>query len=203
MSNKDTLKTNNVRLSAIKAKLESLPEQKTVSPDFSEGNVIVEPSEGKLLTSVTIEKPSTLLSKNILEGVTIAGVVGSAFKIATGTFMVDYKLMQAKGYEASGPLSISGLGFKPKYLFVHILSTPFDTGRSRIVYFVLGEAGLSNCTWSIRDSHVYSSSDTSETMFHTLTIDDDGFTVDAVVNSWTTDPEGIGIHGKFEYIAIG
>lgn len=50
--------------------------EKTVSPDFSEGDVEVLPDEGTLLAKVTIEKPETLLPENIRSGTEVAGVTG-------------------------------------------------------------------------------------------------------------------------------
>lgn len=49
----------------------------TVAPDFSEGDMVVTPEDGILLTEVTIQKPENLLPENILKDVDIAGVVGT------------------------------------------------------------------------------------------------------------------------------
>lgn len=49
---------------------------KTVSPDFSAGDMEVLPDEGTLLASVTIEKPETLKPENVRSGVKVAGVTG-------------------------------------------------------------------------------------------------------------------------------
>lgn len=53
------------------------PETKTISPDFSTGDMVVTPTDGKLLSEVTIQKPDTLLPENIALGVNIASVVGT------------------------------------------------------------------------------------------------------------------------------
>lgn len=65
----------------------------TVAPDFSEGDMVVTPEDGILLTEVTIQKPENLLPENILKDVDIAGVVGTlelpeggSVPFATGTF---------------------------------------------------------------------------------------------------------------------
>lgn len=52
-------------------------ETKTISPDFSGGDVVVTPTEGKLLSEVTVQKPETLVPENIAKDVDIAGVVGT------------------------------------------------------------------------------------------------------------------------------
>lgn len=51
-------------------------EEQTVAPDFSAGDMTVEPTAGNLLSKVTVTKPETLLPENIAEGVDIAGVTG-------------------------------------------------------------------------------------------------------------------------------
>ncbi len=53
-------------------------QEKTVDADFSSGNMEVVPDDGKLLTAVTITKPANLIPDNIIEGVDIAGVVGTS-----------------------------------------------------------------------------------------------------------------------------
>lgn len=53
------------------------PEELTVSLDFSEGDIVIEPSDTTVYEKVTIPKPSNLTPENIAEGVEIAGVVGN------------------------------------------------------------------------------------------------------------------------------
>lgn len=50
---------------------------KTVDLAMASGNQIVSPDSGKVLSSVTITKPTTLVASNIKKGVTIGGVAGS------------------------------------------------------------------------------------------------------------------------------
>lgn len=52
-------------------------ETKTVTLALSNGDQVVNPTSGKVMTKVTITKPSTLLAGNIKAGVTIAGVKGT------------------------------------------------------------------------------------------------------------------------------
>lgn len=49
----------------------------TAALNLANGNQTVLPTAGKVLSSVTIEKPDTLLPKNVAKGVNIAGVTGN------------------------------------------------------------------------------------------------------------------------------
>ena len=77
-------------------------EEKSVALDMLSGNQIIMPTENKVLSKVTIEKPSTLISDNIKNGVNIGGVTGNfigskyapraiSFRDYTGTEL-DYEL---------------------------------------------------------------------------------------------------------------
>lgn len=46
--------------------------------DFSVGDIVITPRKGEVFGTVTVPKPPALLPENILEGVTIAGVDGTA-----------------------------------------------------------------------------------------------------------------------------
>lgn len=50
---------------------------KTVDLAMASGNQVVSPDSGKVLSGVTITKPTTLVASNIKKGVTIGGVAGS------------------------------------------------------------------------------------------------------------------------------
>ena len=50
---------------------------KTVALSMASGNQVITPDAGKVLTQVTITKPSTLIAGNIRSGVTIGGVTGT------------------------------------------------------------------------------------------------------------------------------
>lgn len=51
-------------------------EDVTVDLAMADGDQVIEPSEGKALSKVTLTKPETLVPENIAEGVDIAGVQG-------------------------------------------------------------------------------------------------------------------------------
>lgn len=49
----------------------------SVPLNMADGDMVIEPSDGKLLSSVTVEKPETLNAENIAAGVEIAGIIGT------------------------------------------------------------------------------------------------------------------------------
>lgn len=49
---------------------------KEIEPDFSGGDMVVPIEEGELVTEMTVNKPDTLLPKNIRIGIEVAGVTG-------------------------------------------------------------------------------------------------------------------------------
>ena len=51
--------------------------ERTINPNFSDGDIEVAPDEGQFLSKVTIVKPINLSPENILKDVAIAGVVGT------------------------------------------------------------------------------------------------------------------------------
>lgn len=52
-------------------------EEKTVALDMGGGDQVVEPSEGKTMSKLTVEKPVTLTAENIKAGINIGGVDGT------------------------------------------------------------------------------------------------------------------------------
>lgn len=52
-------------------------EEKTIALDMASGNQEIIADEGKLLSKVTVEKPSELIASNIKKDVNIGGVVGN------------------------------------------------------------------------------------------------------------------------------
>lgn len=62
----------------ITTNVPSIPtEEKTVALDMASGNQVITPTSGKVLSKVTITKPSTMLATNIKKDVNIGGVVGT------------------------------------------------------------------------------------------------------------------------------
>jgi len=52
-------------------------EEKTVDLDMASGNQVISPTSGKVLSKVTVTKPSTMLAENIKKDVNIGGVIGT------------------------------------------------------------------------------------------------------------------------------
>lgn len=92
------------------------PEQaKTVDLHMATGNQTVLPDEGKVLSSVVVTKPTTLVAENIKKDVNIGGVIGTLEGGAGATepyieetYDADWNLTGAvmHGYTTIPPLSI-------------------------------------------------------------------------------------------------
>lgn len=70
-------------------------ETKTVTPNFASGNVVVTPTSGKVLTSVTLIKPTDLIPENIAKDKNVCGVVGTSF-IAVELTQTQYDALETK-----------------------------------------------------------------------------------------------------------
>lgn len=77
----DTLTPDNIKLgvsiAGVDGEYMTESEDVTVPLAMADGDMVIVPTEGKLLASVTVQKPETLTPENIAEGVEIAGVVGT------------------------------------------------------------------------------------------------------------------------------
>lgn len=67
--------------------------EKTVDPDFSNGDIEITADDGTLMTKVTVEKPDELLPENIRKGMEIAGVtgdfIGDTEEVTVGLALAD------------------------------------------------------------------------------------------------------------------
>lgn len=64
-------------LKGIKGGGDTPTQEKTVALDMANGNQIINPDDGKIMTQATVLKPATMAAENIKSGVNIGGVVGS------------------------------------------------------------------------------------------------------------------------------
>jgi hypothetical protein len=93
------------------------PEQsKDVGLDMASGSQVVEPDTGKVLSSVTIYKPTTMTADNIKKGVNIGGVVGtmeagggSSNKLVQ---VVDGTITQVTAKDLAGATQIRSYSFR-------------------------------------------------------------------------------------------
>lgn len=65
-------------------RIEALPspkeeETKTVTPDFSSGNVVITPTTGKVLSQVTINKDANFIAENLKKDVIAFGLTGTSY----------------------------------------------------------------------------------------------------------------------------
>lgn len=100
----------------------AIPEsvEKSVTLDFSAGDMEVNPEDGQLFSGVTIEKPIYLIPGNIAEGVDVAGIIGTLVAggndvanivVASGLFTPDV----AQNYVLE-----HNLGRVPDFIFVYL-----------------------------------------------------------------------------------
>lgn len=73
---------------------------KTVDLDMAVGNQTISPDEGKVLSSVVVTKPTTLIAENIKKDVNIGGVVGT---LEEGTSAIEPYIEET--YDAQGDLT--------------------------------------------------------------------------------------------------
>lgn len=78
MSLDTTKSVKSITYNGTNIPLYSKPEQtKTVDLSMASGNQVISPDSGKVLSKITVNKPSTLVAENIKKDVNIGGVVGT------------------------------------------------------------------------------------------------------------------------------
>lgn len=98
-------------------------EEVNVEPDFSGGNQVVVPDAGKSFSKVTITKPAELLPGNVVSGVAIAGVAGTADSV------VNFRTKLFTQYGAGGVVLV-----QPDLKVIRVYGTyvggvfPMDSG---------------------------------------------------------------------------
>ena len=132
----------------------------TVALDFSEGDMVIEPSEGSLIEKVTIPQPANLIPGNIAEGVDIAGVVGA---LAGGS---GARFVYKSGSFTSAATNVThGLGVTPA-IFFFFSATSTDTNNKIVSAFGISSdfaAKIGESTYGSYFNYKYVSGSTNRT----------------------------------------
>ena len=95
--------TNNLATAISTISGSAKPEEtKTVALDMANGDQVVTPTAGSVLTQVTVEKPSTMIPSNIKKNITIGGVTGTLEAEETD-IVADYSNILTLGAGALRP----------------------------------------------------------------------------------------------------
>ena len=104
-------------------------EEQTVELSMLSGNQVIQPTNGKVMSKVTVQKPDTLLPENIKKGVVIGGVTGTLE--AGGTRETWVIKSDAAGVFATTQISFTSNGQK----FTSIGANYDDTGTFIILHY--------------------------------------------------------------------
>ena len=118
--------------------------EKTVALDFSGGDMVVEPEDGKVFSSVNLPVPANLIPANIAAGVDIVGIIGTF----TGGGNVKFSSATFKGGSPNtGSFRISvDFGFAPDVIVVCTkTSIPQTSNISYLTHII----GFSNAFGSV------------------------------------------------------
>lgn len=102
-------------------------EELTVPADFSAGDMVLEPLEGKMLSKAIVQKPETLIPENIAAGINVGGIVGSLTAEANSIYNYTF----FSGTDGSKTVT-HGLGVMPDLIlvFAFMQSSAFDTSKT-------------------------------------------------------------------------
>lgn len=107
--------TKDINIAGVVGTHEAQTEEKTISLDFSNGDMSVEPNEGKLISKINVPTPETLIPENIAEGINIAGIIGTLAASSGGGARVTHGTVTGNG----GRVTVNhGLGQVPKLIIV-------------------------------------------------------------------------------------
>lgn len=113
---------------------------KTVDLDMAAGNQTINPDEGKVLSSVVVTKPTTLVAENIKKDVNIGGVIGTLEEVPTGQYIT-----MTYDPDTKRPISatLHGYTIVPPHQFVeqrHLASVTLPSGITQI-----GSSAFNGC----------------------------------------------------------
>jgi hypothetical protein len=106
---------------------------KTVDLSMASGNQVVSPDTNKVLSQVTITKPSTLIPENIKQGITIGGVLGT---LASGGGWED--ISSGVSFDSSGNLIIPNYGKTQNKTYIIYVNGSYDDDESEVDFELLG-----------------------------------------------------------------
>ena len=117
-------------------------EEKTVALDMASGNQVITPTSGKVLSKVTITKPSTMLATNIKKDVNIGGVVGTYEGVILPTYTGLLRFASAPTISlANSTLTITAVDNATSYAIYSdntLLTTITTTSVDLSTYFTEG-----------------------------------------------------------------
>ena len=82
-------------------------EEKTVELSMASGNQVIEPTAGKVLSKVTVNKPDTLLPENIKNNINIGGVIGTLTGGGVDNFTLKDKFIVLTFGHQTGDMTIT------------------------------------------------------------------------------------------------
>lgn len=82
-------------------------EEKTVELSMASGNQVIEPTGGKVLSKVTVNKPNTLLPENIKNNINIGGVIGTLTGGGVDNFTLANKFIVLTFGAETGSMTIT------------------------------------------------------------------------------------------------
>ena len=103
-------------------------EEQTVELSMLSGNQVIQPTNGKVMSKVTVQKPDTLLPENIKKGVVIGGVVGT---LESGGTRETWVIKS----DATGEFATTQISFTSNGQKFTSIGTNNDSGTVVILYY--------------------------------------------------------------------
>lgn len=152
-------------------------EEKTVAADFSGGDMVLEPSDGKVLSKATVTRPETLVPENIAEGVDIAGIIGTF--VGGSASNVVFSKGTVAGANQSVVTVEHGLGVIPELVLVRQQWVVFGTSSTTIAFILYVSPKVLGSSDDAQYCIAYTSSSSTRTF--------KGYTSNRAVTASTSD----------------
>lgn len=154
-------------------------EATSVDANFTVGDMVIQPSEGKLLEMVTVKKPADLIPENIKLGVDIAGIIGSLMPGGNGSVSQKETRVDTGTFDTSvtgtGRIYLNhSLGEVPDFVAVFLIDTraaidkdtkaiscmyQFNSGIVKLLYGMIGLTNSYSTTFEGLDKPLNSAVD--------------------------------------------